>query len=204
MSRTQSMRSQRSLKTGSRRNRRALVVFALLTAFGARVHAQQITVSALVGLRSVSVDITLVHDGRVVLESLNRGMRSQVTFEIRLYRPLDGIAGLLGDRLVAEYHPSYVAFRDVFTREYVIESPVGAQRRFESADAFLSEFFAIRTFPIPTDTITDVDEHYLLAQVVLRPVMLVDALRLLDAVRPGESVVTPWTRVELRSLRASL
>ncbi|TVR00422.1 MAG: hypothetical protein EA403_11860 [Spirochaetaceae bacterium] len=162
--------------------------------------AQRAEVRAVIAPRAVSVDVLLIHDGTAVIEALESGMRSEVAFEIRLYRPLDGLAGLLGDQLVAEYHPSFIAFRDRFTREYVIESPVGAQRRFASRDEFLREFFAIRSFAIPTGAIPEINEHYVLCRVELRPVKLVPALRLLEALRPGETIATPWERLDLYRL----
>ncbi len=194
------MRLQRCLISASRKSSRIPAVAAILLCVSLPVVAQRAEVRAVVAPRAVSVDVTLIHDGATVIDAIESGMRSEVAFEIRLYRPLDGLAGLLGDQLVAEYHPSFVAFRDRFTREYVIESPIGAQRRFSSRDEFLQEFFSIRSFTVPTGALPEIDDHYLLGRVELRPVKLVPALRLLQALRPGETIATPWQRLDLHRL----
>lgn len=201
------MHSRPCSRTSSRRNnRRALSRSVLLPALlcavltPAFIGAQDLAVDARVGPRSVSVAVELRHTGESVLAALEAGMRSEITFAIRLYEPLRGVARLLGDRLLAEYHPSFIAYRDPFTREYVIESAVGTQRRLDSATEFLEDFFTLAAFPIPIDPAADIDRYYLLCQVELRPVRLVPALGFLGAVRPGETVVTPWTRFELEEL----
>ncbi len=204
------MHSRLCSRTSSRRNsRRALhrsvLLFALLGVVTAPAPAdsQSLTVDARVGPRSVSVAVGFQYEGDSVLAALDAGMRSEITFVIRLYQPLRGLARLLGDRLLAEYHPSFVAYRDPFTREYVIESAVGTRRRLASEAEFLEDFLTLAAFPIPIDPGTEIDRYYLLCQVQLRPVRLVPALDFLGAVRPGEAIVTPWTRFELEALDTS-
>ncbi|TVQ36664.1 MAG: hypothetical protein EA384_13995 [Spirochaetaceae bacterium] len=171
----------------------------LLFTVAGPLSAQEASVVTRIGPRSISVAVELDYRGEQVLESLAAGMRSEITFSIRLYQPVRGPSRLLGDRLIAEYHPSFTAHRDPFTREYVIESAVGTQRRISSADVFLEEFFSLAAFPVPTNTIDDLEYHYLMCQVELRPVRLVPALDFLGAVRPGDTVVTPWRRVDLQA-----
>lgn len=196
-------------RTSSRKNsRRVLLRSALMsTVFCAFVstalYGQDLAVDARVGPRSVSVAVGFQYEGESVLAALEAGMRAEITFAIRLYQPLRGVARLLGDRLLAEYHPGFIAYRDPFTREFVIESAVGTQRRLESEAEFLEDFFTLAAFPIPIDPTADIDRYYLLCQVELRPVRLVPALDFLGAVRPGETVVTPWIRFELDVMDAA-
>lgn len=204
MSRKQSMHSRRCSISALKRNDSrgllfTLLLLVLLPALSPPAAAQHAEVETRIGPRSISVAVELDYVGERVLQALADGMRSEITFTIRLYRSLGGPARLLGDRLVAEYHPSFIAYRDPFTREYVIESAVGTQRRIESAESFLQEFYSLAAFPVPTNTIADLDRHYLLCQVQLRPVRLVPALDFLGAVRTGDTVVTPWQRVELQA-----
>ena len=186
-------------RTASKRISGPILLCVLLAAVNPSLRAQEAVVSARVGPRSVSVAIELEHNGERVLQALDAGMRSEITYVIRLYRPSGGLARLLGDRLVAEYHPSFIAYHDPFSREYVIESAVGTLRRFESAAEFLEDFYTLAAFPIPVNTIADIGRHYLLAHVELRPVRLVPVLDFLGAVRAGEAVITPWKRLELRA-----
>ena len=203
MSRKQSMRSRACSINALRKSDSRLLLCALLIAVFTPLSAQEVSVETRVGPSSISVAVVLVQTGDQVIEALAQGMRSEIIFTIRLYRPLVGPARLLGDRLVAEYDPSFIAYRDPFTREYVIESAVGTQRRISSAESFLQEFFSVAAYPIPTNTIGDIGNHYLMCQVELRPVRLVPALDFLGAVRPGDAVVTPWKRVELYSFGGS-
>ena len=191
------MRWHPCLTSASRRINRLATVLLISLISVPTASAQQAAVRAVLGSQAISVDVTLIHDGHAVIDALESGMRANVAFEVRLYRPLHGLAGLLGDQLVAEYHPSFVAFRDRFTREYVIGSPVGAQRRFSDRGEFLREFFTIRGFSVPTGGVSELGSHHLLSRVELRPVKLVPALRLLDALRPGEVIATPWQRLNL-------
>ena len=75
--------------------------------------------------------------------TLRDGLESRITFTLRCYRRLTGLAGLFGDRLLTERTVVRVAFYDVLDRRFVVEQD-GARASYADEDAFRAAFFTLR------------------------------------------------------------
>ncbi len=132
-----------------------------------------------------------------VLENLSDGMRAGITFHIRLYRRATGPFSFLGDRLIAEEHPEFEAGWDVFADRYVLRGPRGQERRFQSADVFVAQFFSLSRYRLTNAASGLTDDHYILVQVALEPVKLVPPVNLVSLFSQQTMVSSQWVEARL-------
>lgn len=139
------------------------------------------------------------YDPSPVLDALHDGLRSEIEFVARVYRPRRGIFRILGDRRLSEHGFRYEAYWDIFERRYVLVSE-GATERFANQEDFLRAFFAVSRLRVPLDEISDnlsEEDIAVAAQARLTPVKLVPALGLLTFVLRDDVLATEWVRCEI-------
>jgi hypothetical protein len=145
------------------------------------------------------------YEGDQIVSTLSEGMRSQVSFLVRLYRRSDLLFGVFGDRLVHEYRVVHEASQDAFRRAYRIDTEVSGDavtvardktRYFESRERFLQELFRVRSLRLDPAGAADA---YVLVQARVTPVRLVPALGLLSFFMSSDEVETAWIRLPISS-----
>jgi len=168
-------------------------------------HASLTVRSSLVLQDHLLVDIELTgYDPLAVLKALHDGLRSEIQFMARVYRPRRGIFRILGDRLLSEHGYRYEAYWDIFERRYVLISE-GATERFADREDFLRAFFAVSRLRVPLDEINydtlSEQDITVAAQVRLTPMKLVPALGILSFVLRDEVLATDWVRCEIPTVK---
>jgi hypothetical protein len=175
-----------------------------------------ITLSAHLSAQELELDTMRPSPGELILRvagapteriasSLKDGMRADLEVVIRLFERTDGIAGLLGDRLIAEHHVTKTAYYDPFSRAYVVETSGTARsaddpRRLpveRGVDAAVGELLTVTgvSGPDAPDPGVDDEDHYVVARVLLRPLKLVERLRIISFLLPSYTVRSAWTRL---------
>ncbi len=111
-----------------------------------------------------------------------------------------GIAGLFGDRLLAERTVVRVAFYDVLDRQFVVEQD-GARASYADEAAFRAAFFALRGVELAPaaparagDASGAVPSRYVAARAQYDPVRLSPPLTILTLFRVAARYSTPWVR----------
>ncbi len=192
---------------------RQVCVFVLVTAFTSTAlwadsggpHVALTVRPSLVLQDHLLLDIELTgYDPLPVLEALHDGLRSEIHFVARVYRPRRGIFRILGERLLSEHGYRYEAYWDIFERRYVLMSE-GATQRFADREDFLRAFFAVSRLRVPLDEIhydsLSEDDITVAAQVRLTPMKLVPALGILSFVLRDEVLATDWVRCEIPTVQ---
>jgi hypothetical protein len=138
--------------------------------------------------------------GSTVLATLQEGLKSEIQFELRLYRRQGGLLAWLGDRPVASIRISQVASYDPFTAQYVIRREGRVVGSFRDADAFLRRFASLRELPLGQVEPEDRGQYYALARVRLSPVRIVPPLNIITLFSSVYSVTTDWVESAIRTL----
>ncbi|MBN1797026.1 MAG: hypothetical protein JW822_00500 [Spirochaetales bacterium] len=147
---------------------------------------------------SVALTVTFTSSGKqAVLEALNDGLKSHITFSIKIYERSEGLFAFLGDRLVAEYNPSSVAYKDFFDDEYVIESWRGEKTGFKSFEQFFKTFLTLNDFILQGIEESEVSGYYMLVRVQLDSVKLIPPFTILSFLPFKGRFLSPWVRMEL-------
>ena len=126
-----------------------------------------------------------------VYQSIEKGLKAEIVYQIRLYEQGKGFFSLWGGRLVEEIKQTYKAFKDIFENAFVVETSEGETRVFRDWENFIKAFFTLSdiSFLLPERD----KEYYILARIQLSPVKLVPPLDLITLIRPV-AMVTEWHR----------
>jgi hypothetical protein len=132
--------------------------------------------------------------------TLRDGLESRITFTLRCYKRQTGIAGLFGDRLLAERTVVRVAYYDVLDRRFVVEQD-GARTSYADEAAFRAAFFAlggVELAPAAPARAGDASDaapfRYVAARAQYDPVRLSPPLTILTLFRVAARYSTPWVR----------
>ncbi len=156
-----------------------------------------LSIDAECGERSIDLDIHLKDvPAAEILESLEKGYRSEIIFNIKVYRGTEGLFAFLGDRLIREAALSREAGWDMFDRVYYFTERTGKKRTFKDRENFFAELFSLHHLRLSTDLDTE-RSYYLLANVQVNPVKLTPPISIIQIVRPEGRFTTPWERVPL-------
>jgi hypothetical protein len=135
--------------------------------------------------------------GREVLQSLREGLRSEITFQLRLYRRNRGLFSFLGDHLLIEKRVYQVAAFDVFENRYSIQREGRTVGEFEEQSRFLDSFFLLPEIEMGEIEAGQASEYYLLARVRMMPVKIIAPLNIVTLFSPGTAFTTPWIEARL-------
>ena len=146
--------------------------------------------------------------------TLRDGLESRITFTLRCYEHRPGIAGLLGDALLAERTVVRVAFYDFFDRRFVVEQD-GQRSSYADEAGFLAAFFTLggvevlpaaagprsvgaEARPRGGRTGRGVDgSRYVAARAQYDPVRLSPPLTILTLFGVAARHTTPWVRQDV-------
>ena len=80
--------------------------------------------------------------GQELLESVESGLSSRVTFELRLYRRRSGLMGIFGDQVLGEAQVSHRGSYAPLTSEYLLE----VTRRYRGRDAPVAQSIVVARY----------------------------------------------------------
>ena len=188
-------------RTSSRRNKAKNRVFGAVMLLTAVVpFAQGALLEATIRGRTVYGSMEYVDSrGREVLQSLRDGLRSEITFQLRLYRRNRGLFSFLGDHLLSERRIYQVAAFDVFENHYWIQRDGTTVGEFEQQSRFLDSFFSLPEIEMGEIEAGQANEYYLLARVRMMPVKIIAPLNIVTLFSPDTAFTTPWIEVRLKS-----
>ena len=133
-----------------------------------------------------------------VMSALDEGMRSEIVFDLRVYRPRKGLAALFGDELVREARIVHEGRWNPFTSRYELRRN-GQLESYESLASFLRALVSLRFVELSLDSSQQVR---VLIQSRIAATRLVDELGILSVFLPDEFENTGWT--ELSDARRTL
>lgn len=130
----------------------------------------------------------------LVMDSLYKGTRSEIQFQIRFYRTKKGLSGILMDTLLEEVIIIQEAKREEYSNQFIL-SRTGETRAFTKAEEFIASFMKLTDFPVPSEYLRE--GIYLLARIKLCTIKLLPPLTILNLFLPETRITTPWTRYAL-------
>lgn len=131
-----------------------------------------------------------------LIDSIQEGYTAEIRFQIRLYKKVTGLFRIFGDRMIAEYHPTFEARWDLFNNHFTIVDAEGRPHIYTSRERFLDHFLHLSDFPISFKIQKD-DEYYILSNVRLNTMKLVPPLTLLAPLLRGRGESSSWVRKSL-------
>ncbi len=155
---------------------------------------------------TLSIRVTRAPTDRIAV-SLEAGLRAELDLILRVFEPVEGLAGLLGDRLIAEHRIATEARIDPFADGYRLSTrrPGGApgggapeSRVFPLIDDAVTELLTLREISVPAEArVPDNGRpgRYVLAQARLRPLRLVERLRIIALTTPRYTLRSDWVRI---------
>jgi hypothetical protein len=152
-------------------------------------------------LAADTVGVTLRFDARhsaEVLSALREGLKSQLLFQLRLYRRQDGPLALLGDRLLSSRELTRIASFDLIDDRYRVVDETG-QREYTAQAAFLEDFYILRDYPLGSLAAAEGPQCYLVARARLEPVRVVPPLDIIRLVTRVSSFSSPWMRADIET-----
>lgn len=167
-----------------------LIVLALCTA---TAHADGMKLQVHRADDSILVSMVLHRSERPnIIESLDKGLRSEISYEIKIYQETSGLRSIFGDRLIWEEHIHYEGKRDNFSNDYQLVSDSGT-RRFSEPEVFLEHYYELKNYSIPFSPVPG-EDYYLLGRIVVEDIKLVPPLNLLTLFMRENRTVTDWHR----------
>lgn len=129
-----------------------------------------------------------------IMESLMDGHRSEVRYEIRVYRKASGFRRLFGNRLIKQEETVYVARWDALDERYIVLIDGIREEWFESSQPFLRFFLSLSEYsmPVPSEM---AENDYLVCRSRIQPIKLVPPLTLLTLIKPELLIVSPWSQI---------
>ena len=178
-------------------NRRNLLGCIVLLACGALcVYGEETDLHVRRNSDSLLISMVLPRHVRPdVIQSLDEGLRSEISFEIRLYRVSVGLRSLFGDRLIREENVTWEGKRDSFENTYQIFSASGITS-FSDPQVFLDTYYSLHAYSVPFRPKTG-QNYYLLGRIIARETKLVPPLNLLTPFMKEYRTVTDWRRYDI-------
>ncbi len=135
-------------------------------------------------------------DEKVIFQSLKKGLKSEISFQIRLYQKHQGVLNLFGDRLISEVHPFFTAQWDPFDARYILTDGK-VKSVFSDPGEFIKAFFKLEKYYIGVPKPYAASDCYLMVQIQLLPVKFVAPLNIFSLVKPFYEFLTPWVRYDI-------
>ncbi len=146
---------------------------------------------------TLHMDISLINIPESEIESsLREGFRSEIRYNIKIYRENNGPFSFLGDKLIMEANPGSEAGWDVFQKSYYIRNDGGEEATFRSRDNFFHNFSRLIDFSLELK-LEPGREYYILTNVQISPVKLTPPLTIIEFFLPQKRKTAPWHRASL-------
>ena len=209
-------------RIASRKSKLAALPIVLLILPATLVAAEDLGIEARhTAPHTLNIRVTRAPTDRIAA-SLESGLRAELDLILRVFEPVEGIAGLLGDRLIAEHRIATEARVDPFADGYRLSTRrsggdpgrgvpggggVGDSRVFSRIDDAVTELLTLREVSVPAEArratsgsgsgsvATEHPGRYVLAQARLRPLRLVERLRIVALTTPRYTLRSAWVRI---------
>jgi len=128
---------------------------------------------------------------------LEEGLKTEISYQFRLYRRNKGFFSFLGDKVITEKKIIKTAYLDIYERVFIIE--VNEEKKvFLYEEDFLRSYFKAEDVQIGRLSNVESKEHYVLARISFSPVRLVEPLNIISLFYKKIAVVTRWTEAEIK------
>lgn len=128
---------------------------------------------------------------------LEEGLKTEISYQFRLYRRNKGFFSFLGDKVITEKKIIKTAYLDIYERVFIIEVNEEKEVLLYEED-FLRSFFKAEDVRIGGVSSGESREHYVLARISFSPVRLVPPLNMISLLYKKTAVVTGWTEAEIK------
>ncbi len=184
------------MKVDLRRIETRYFILCILLFFCIPVSGQETSCELSCEYDNLSISITLYDfKEKKILTTLENELRSEIIFDIQIYKKRKGVLFLLGDKLLHEYHPFHEAHWDQFNKQYSIKSD-NTIINYTSKPDFFNNFFSLKNYPLRFKPLNP-ENYYLLSRIRLETVKLVPPLTILSPVLFENKYKTPWRKYEL-------
>ena len=133
-----------------------------------------------------------------VLAALGEGLKSEIVFDLRLYRRQTGFLALLGDRPVVSTRETRVAAFDPFAARFVTERDGRRERSYADPAEFLRHFLSLSEHTLGMVDPAEAALYYVVARVRLSPVRIIGLLNIVTLFS-SDTMVTDWVEEPLGS-----
>jgi len=127
---------------------------------------------------------------------LEEGLKTEISYQFRLYRRNKGFFSFLGDKVITEKKIIKRAYLDIYERVFIIEVNEEKKVLLYEED-FLRSFFKAENVQIGSLSSRESKEHYVLARISFSPVRLVPPLNMISLLYKKTAVVTRWAEAEI-------
>jgi hypothetical protein len=150
--------------------------------------------------RRVVVSVTLRQPPIAsIVDALQDGLKSEIVFELRLYRRQSGFLAWLGDRPIVSLRETRVASFDPFAARYVTFRDGRQEESFSDQAEFLRHFLSLSEHTLGTVEAGSGGLYYVLARIRLSPVRIIGPLNIVTLFSSENLVTTDWVEEPLGS-----
>jgi hypothetical protein len=176
------------------------VVFAALTLATQLLAAQEADLSVRTEGRRVVASVELRQPPvAAIVDALQDGLKSEIVFELRLYRRQTGFLAWLGDRPIISLRETRVAAFDPFTARYVTFRNGRLEESFADQAEFLRHFLSLSEHTVGAVEAGTGALYYVLARIRLSPVRIIGPLNIVTLFSSENLVTTDWVEEPLGS-----
>ena len=179
---------------------RLLLILTALGCLCPRLPAQRLSLTARVTPGGIALtarpDDTLRTEATQIPAILRNGLRAEISFEVRAYRPRRAFS-LLGDHLIFETERVRVAAWDLYAECFTVESTDGKTDCYEEEQSFLTAFLALLDEHIPWPAAAPPDGAYIRVRTRLKPIQIARNLQIITLFRPADTVITKWATLPI-------
>jgi hypothetical protein len=175
----------------------SLLLIGLTQLLPNQLDAQEIELSIEKKQHELFISITLLTLNEIkILNSLDEGLEVEIFFQVRLYEKMPEIISFLGDRVILEKKPQYIAYKNLFENLYIIKNGEQAVT-YANKSEFIKAFFSLKDFFIDSNEIYPDKKYYIRARVHLNHVKLDPPLNLISLFYPV-GFITNWAEFPLK------
>jgi hypothetical protein len=137
------------------------------------------------------------YDHNLVVNTLRQGLRSEITYYLRVFKKSNGFESFFGDRLLNEYQYTISGEKDIFQNGFSINS-AEQKKIYSTAHEFEIAYFTYDKFKIPNDLFSPGEEHYLQGRIRIKKIKLVPPFNLINLFWTDNNKVTSWTKLKIK------
>jgi len=113
-------------------------------------------------------------------ENLDNGQKVEIRYELCLYEDIRGFFSIFRNKLIFSQNENYVAYKHLFSREYIIEKTDKSIIKCDNYDAFLEVFFKLSDYKFYKLEKLNLKNLYLYCRVTFIPIKLEPPLKIIS------------------------
>lgn len=174
-----------------------IFILLLFTAHGIYSQSFHTDMQAVQNENMLKVSLSLKgYDHNLIVQTLREGLRSEITYYLRIFRKSAGFETVFGDRLLNEYQYTFNAEKTIFQDGFAISSSE-QKRIFSTTYDFMKAFFTYDKFEIPNSILSPEGDHYLQGRIRIKKIKLVPPFNLINLFWTDNNKVTSWTKLRI-------